>query len=83
MKISTSEASALARRYPVSVRWSDEDQAFVGCVVGLVGECCHGETAEGVVAQLGKIAEDLVTYLVERGETLPLPPTAFASGSNS
>jgi predicted RNase H-like HicB family nuclease len=76
MKIPTSEASILARRYPVSVRWSDEDQAFVGSIVGLVGECCHAATPEEVVRQLGPIAEDLVSYLLENGEVLPVPPSS-------
>jgi DNA-binding transcriptional regulator YiaG len=73
-KISAKEATRLARNYPLSVRWSDEDQVFVGSVPGLIGECCHGDTPEEVIPQLKDIAEDLVTYLNGKGESLPAPP---------
>ena len=71
MKRSTPEQAArMARNYPLSVRWSEEDGAFVGSVPGLVGDCCHGDTPEEVIAQLKEIAEDLVAYLAAKG-TLP------------
>ncbi|MGL5016770.1 MAG: helix-turn-helix domain-containing protein [Luteolibacter sp.] len=70
-KISAKEATRLARNYPLSVRWSDEDQVFVGSVPGLVGECCHGDTPEDVTPQLKDIAEDLVKFLIEKGQLLP------------
>ena len=72
-KISAKEATRLARNYPLSVRWSDEDQVFVGSIPGLVGECCHGETPEEVIPQLRDIAEDLVIYLTGKAELLPAP----------
>jgi putative transcriptional regulator len=73
-KISAKEATRLARNYPLSVRWSDEDQVFVGSIPGLIGECCHGDTPEEVIPQLKDIAEDLVTYLTGKGELLPTTP---------
>lgn len=70
MKILTSnEVARLARNYPLNVRWSDEDQAFIGSIPGLVGECCHGTTPE----QLRDIAEDIVAHLYAKGEQLPSP----------
>jgi|688.fasta_scaffold431300_1 DNA-binding XRE family transcriptional regulator/predicted RNase H-like HicB family nuclease len=68
------EATRLARNYPLSLRWSDEDQVFVGSIPGLIGECCHGDTPEAVTPQLKDIAEDLVTYLSGTGELLPATP---------
>lgn len=73
-KISAKEATRLARNYRLSVRWSDEDQVFVGSIPGLVGECCHGDTPEEVIPQLKDIAEDLVTYLTGKAQALPEPP---------
>jgi predicted RNase H-like HicB family nuclease len=74
MKILTSnEVARLARNYPLNVRWSDEDQAFIGSIPGLVGECCHGTTPENVVTQLRDIAEDIVAHLYAKGEQLPSP----------
>lgn len=72
-KLSDKEAARLARNYPLSVRWSDEDQVFIGSIPGLVGECCHGDTPEEVIPQLKDIAEDLVSYLTEKGQLLPAP----------
>ena len=72
-KISTEKSIGLARKYPLSVRWSDEDQVFVGSIPGLVGECCHGETPEEVIPQLRDIAEDLVCFLTGKGKLLPEP----------
>jgi len=68
------QAARMARNYPLSVRWSDEDKAFVGSIPGLVGECCHADTPEEVISQLKDIAEDLVIHLVGKGELLPRPP---------
>lgn len=77
-KISSKEAARIARNYPLSVRWSDEDQVFVGSIPGLAGECCHGNTPEEVIPQLKDIAEDLVTYLTGKGQLLPMPPVNSA-----
>ncbi len=73
-KIHAKKVSRLARNYPLSVRWSDEDQVFIGSIPGLVGECCHGDTPEEVIPQLKAIAEDLVSYLTEKSQLLPEPP---------
>lgn len=72
-KILVKEASRLARNYPLSVRWSDEDQVFVGSIPGLTGDCCHGDTPEAVIPQLQDIAEDLVNFLIQKGQLLPTP----------
>lgn len=63
-----------AARYPFHVRWSDEDDAYLGSIPGLIGECCHGETPEEVVGQLRDIANDLVTHLAGKGTNLPAVP---------
>jgi putative transcriptional regulator len=78
MKITPKEAARLARNYPLSVRWSDEDMVFVGSVPGLVGDCCHGDTPEAVIPQLRDIAEDLVGFLTAQGQLLPAPPSDSA-----
>lgn len=74
-KISAKETTRLARNYPLSVRWSDEDQVFVGSIPGLTGDCCHGDTPEEVTPQLQDIAEDLVAFLIHKGQLLPAAPT--------
>lgn len=62
-------------RYPYHVRWSTEDQAYLGSVPGLIGECCHAATPEGVLSQLKEIAEDLLECLRSQGSPLPEPPS--------
>ncbi len=71
MKTNPTEAARVARKYPLHVRWSDEDEAFVGSVDGLIDNCCHGSTPEKVIRQLRDIAEDVVTYLMDSGKVLP------------
>ena len=61
------------------MRWSDEDQVFVGSIPGLMGDCCHGDTPEEVIPQLQDIAEDLVTYLTQKGQLLPAPSTVASN----
>jgi len=73
-KISAREVTRLARNYPLSVRWSDEDRVFVGSIPGLIGECCHGDSPEEAIPQLKDIAAGLVAYLTGKGELLPEPP---------
>ncbi len=67
-----------ASRYPLHVRWSDEDDAYLGSIPGLVGDCCHGDTPEKVLSQLKDIAEDLVQYLEKEGKELPAVPSISA-----
>jgi len=74
MKTTPRKAAHPASRYPLHVRWSDEDDAYLGSVPGLIGECCHATTPEGVLSQLKDIAEDLVEYLGTQGVTLPDAP---------
>lgn len=61
-------------RYPLHVRWSEEDESYLGSVPGLIGECCHADSPEGVVSQLKDIAEDLVEHLRASGAELPQLP---------
>jgi len=71
MKKKNPSSKLLASRYPLHVRWSDEDQAYLGSAPGLIGDCCHGDTPEEVLAQLKDIAGDLVEYLSKQGKKLP------------
>ena len=75
MKPTTRKAAPAASRYPLHVRWSDEDGAYLGSVPGLIGDCCHADTPDGVLEQLTIIVEDVVEYLGQQGRQLPEPPT--------
>jgi DNA-binding transcriptional regulator YiaG len=73
MKKVARNASEIAARHPLHVRWSDEDDAYLGSIPGLIGDCCHGDSPEQVLVQLKEIAEDLVTHLMSQGSDLPQP----------
>ena len=73
-KMHAKEVSRLARNYPLSVRWSDEDQVFISSIPRLGGECCLRDTPEEVIPKFKAIAEDLVSYLTEKSQLLPEPP---------
>lgn len=73
MKKAARNAPAIAARYPLHVRWSDEDAAYLGSIPGLIGDCCHADSPEQVLVQLKDIAEDLVEHLISQGTDLPQP----------
>lgn len=73
MKKLSRDPSSVATRYPLHVRWSDEDDAYLGSIPGLIGDCCHADSPEGVLIQLKDIAEDLVAHLMAQGADMPQP----------
>jgi len=64
----------LASMYPKTVRWSDADDAFVGTVHGLVGDCCHGSDPHDVYRQCEEIARECVEATFSIKKELPKPP---------
>ncbi len=73
MKI-TPEIRQRAAAYPKSVRWSDEDGAFIGSIEGLCGDCDHGDDPVEVFRALNRLAEETVAQWDEAGLKLPEPP---------
>jgi hypothetical protein len=63
-----------ADRYHRFVRWSDEDQTYIGyCPDLYVGGVCHADTEEAAYADLCQIVRDEVAHRSNRGEPLPAP----------
>lgn len=61
-------------RYHRFVRWSEEDQLYIGyCPDLYFGGVCHGEGEEAVYAELCGHIRDEVTHRQDRGESLPEP----------
>lgn len=56
----------LAERYIKIVKWSDEDNTFVGSLPEICGECCDGDDPEAVMQQLHDIAVDAVNLLQDK-----------------
>jgi len=56
------------------VRWSEEDQVYVGyCPDLYFGGVCHGDVEEAVYAELCGIIRDEVIHRKQTGEPLPKP----------
>lgn len=63
-----------ADRYHHFVRWSEEDQLYIGyCPDLYVGGVCHGPNDELVYAELCSIMRDEVAHRQSLGQTLPTP----------
>jgi predicted RNase H-like HicB family nuclease len=64
----------LEDRYLMFVRWSDEDEVYVGYCPDLfpAGGVCHADTAVGAFAKLAEIVSDTIATAQEQG--LPIPP---------
>ena len=64
-------------QYLQFVRWSEEDNAYVGYCPDLFpwGGVCHGATAVEAFTHLSEIVEDSVTTAQSKGLALPLPST--------
>ena len=61
-------------RYHRFVRWSDEDQCYIGYCPDLYeGGVCHGEREEDTYAKLCAIVRDEITHRSAKGEKLPEP----------
>ena len=57
--------------YCKSVRWSEEDEAFIGSIDGLCGDCHHGSDPVAVFRTVKRLAEETVAEWDAAGLTLP------------
>jgi predicted RNase H-like HicB family nuclease len=71
----------MSARYSVTIRWSDEDDAYIATVPELPGLSAFGDTEAEALREL-EIAQELyLEALREAGDPIPQPrPTPAASG---
>lgn len=64
-------------RYLSFVRWSEQDQAYIGYCPDLfpAGGVCHGKTPVDAFAQLCEIIEDMAATAEAQNLPLPIPQT--------
>lgn len=62
-----------ASLYTRLIRWSDEDECYIGSLPEICGNCCHGDTMDDVCKQLEEIAQEWVE-LAEQGKVTLSPP---------
>jgi hypothetical protein len=61
-------------RYHRFVRWSDEDQCYIGyCPDIYFGGVCHAAREEDTYAELCGIVRDEIAHRTAKGEQLPEP----------
>lgn len=65
-------------KYLKIVKWSGEDQAFVGQCPGIIGPCCHGENEIEVYEELCTIVDEWLEIM--RNEKKELPPPTIGRG---
>ena len=64
----------VASLYPITVRWSVEDEIFIGTIHNLAGDCCHGDNPEAVFRECEEIAIECVEAAFSIKKELPIAP---------
>lgn len=72
----------IARRYPRIIRWSDEDNCYIGTLPDICGDCCDAPTAAEVATTLDIIAEDWVETSLAEGIPLPEPKRTLVTANS-
>jgi predicted HicB family RNase H-like nuclease len=67
-------------RYLKLVRWSEEDESYVGSVPGWIDDCCHGEDEAEVYRRLCGIVDEWIALYRKDGRPLPPPTNRDYSG---
>ena len=47
-------------KYIKIVKWSEDDQCFIGYCPGVIGPCCHGDDEVEVYRELCEIVEEWI-----------------------
>lgn len=81
MKMIEHEIKALAGKYSRFIRWSDEDNCYIGSLPDFEKDCTHGGTLEEVNRNLQEVAEMYIERYLEKGMELPQPRAIAISPS--
>lgn len=60
-------------KYIKIVKWSDEDQCYIGYCPGVIGPCCHGDDEVEVYRELCEIVDEWIEIARQENESLPSP----------
>jgi predicted RNase H-like HicB family nuclease len=72
----TSEEIAEARRYPMVIRWSDEDQLFLVSLPAFGGVAGHGRTVAEAAERGIEMAAEWIDSYRQLGRPIPVPSGA-------
>lgn len=53
-------------KYIKIVKWSDEDQCYIGYCPGVIGPCCHGDDEVEVSRELCEIVDEWIEIARQR-----------------
>jgi len=60
-------------KYPISIKWSDEDVGFIATIPGIQGLSAFGESPDGALSELKVAAEAHFQSLKKAGKPMPVP----------
>jgi predicted RNase H-like HicB family nuclease len=72
----TPEELAQARRYPMLIAWSDEDQLFLASFPDVPGIVTHGATPEEAAGRGEEVIVIWLTSMLDAGYDIPAPSIA-------
>lgn len=65
-----------AQKFTRIIRWSEEDQLYIGSLPEIAPDCCHGASVAEVVALLDVMAEESLAICLAEG--IPFDPPGSA-----
>jgi len=68
-----SDYSNLIDKYTYRVEWSDEDRTHIARCLEFPSLAAHGSTAKKALAEIEKVVETSIAWLVEEGDSVPEP----------
>lgn len=68
-------------RYLKIVKWSEDDNCYLGSALGLIEHCCHGDDGQEVFKELCVIVDEWIEIL--QAQQTELPPPTFNQGMKS
>mgnify|MGYP000061769938 CR=1 FL=1 len=77
-EVFTPEEIAEARRYPLVIRWSDEDQLFLVSLPAFGGVTGHGRTVAEAAERGVEMAAEWIDSYRQLGRPIPEPTGALA-----
>ena len=69
----TEEEVAEARRYPIVIYWSDEDQLYLVSLPDFGGVTSHGKTAAEAAERGNEMAAEWIDSYRQAGKAIPAP----------
>lgn len=81
MNMNEHKIKALARKYSRFIKWSDEDDCYIGSLPDFEKDCTHGNTLEEVSRNLQEVAEMYIEGYLEEERKLPRPRAVVISPS--